>query len=298
MKIMLTGANGQIGWELVRSLMQLGEVVALGRGECDLSRPNTLPAIVQALQPDLIVNAAAYTAVDRGEEEEALATTINATSVGVLAEEARKINSLLLHYSTDYVFDGTKAEPYSETDRPNPINAYGRTKLLGEQAIADTGCDHLILRTTWVYASRGNNFLKSILRLAQEREELCIVSDQVGTPTWARNIADATAHLLLPAQRERKMEEFVSGRYHLCARGNTTWHGFASAIIERARALAPAGTIKTERVIPVTTEDYPLPAPRPKNSRMSSHALNARFGFVMPEWQHAMQLCVDEILKA
>ena len=244
MKILLTGRNGQVGWELARSLMPLGEVFALDRTKCDLSRPETISNVVQAIKPDVIVNAAAYTAVDKAEEEEGLATTINGTSVGVIAEESRKLKALLIHYSTDYVFDGTKVEPYTEEDIPNPINAYGRSKLVGEKAIVESGCDYLILRTTWVYAARGNNFLKTMLRLAQEREELRIVADQYGAPTWARNIADVSAHVLAAAQHERQDGGFVSGTHHLCATGKTTWHGFSSAIIEHARQLAPVGNIK------------------------------------------------------
>ena len=295
MRIMLTGANGQVGWELARSLMPLGEVIALDRAQCDLSRPETIFNVIQAIKPDVIVNAAAYTAVDKAEEEEELATTINGTSVGVIAEEASKLNALLIHYSTDYVFDGTKQEPYTEKDIPKPINAYGRSKLAGEKAITQSACDYLILRTTWVYAARGKNFLRTMLRLAQEREELCIVADQYGAPTWARNIADATTHVLVAAQQERQAGEFSSGTYHLCASGKTTWHGFSTAIIERAKQLSTAGSIKTERVLPIATEDYPLPASRPENSQMDSSSLTTRFGVIMPEWQEAMKLCIDEL---
>ncbi|KPJ90135.1 MAG: dTDP-4-dehydrorhamnose reductase [Gammaproteobacteria bacterium SG8_11] len=297
MRIMLTGANGQVGWELSRSLMPLGEVIALNRGQCDLSHLESIPSIVREIKPDVIVNAAAYTAVDKAEEEEELATIINGASVGVLAEEAKKRNALLLHYSTDYVFDGTKAEPYTEDDIPTPINAYGRSKLIGERAIQQAGCDHLILRATWVYAARGKNFLKTVLRLAQEREELRIVADQYGAPTWARNIADITTHVLAISQRERKTGEFTPGTYHLCASGKTTWHGFSSAIIERARQVAPVGMIKANRVLPITTEEYPLLAQRPKNSQMNSSTLTATFGVSMPEWHQAMELCVDEVLE-
>jgi dTDP-4-dehydrorhamnose reductase len=298
MRIMLTGANGQVGWELARSLMPLGEVIALDRSRCDLSRPETISNVVQAIKPDVIVNAAAYTLVDKAEEEEALATTINSTSVGVIAEEARKLEALLIHYSTDYVFDGTKPESYTEEDIPNPINVYGRSKLAGEKAIVQSACDYLILRTTWVYAARGKNFLRTMLRLAQERDELSIVADQYGAPTWARNIADATTHVLTAAQQERQAGEFSSGTYHLCASGKTTWHGFSSAIIERAKQLSTAGSIKTERVLPIATDDYPLPASRPENSQMDSSSLTARFGIIMPDWHHAMKLCIDEVLDA
>ena len=188
MKILVTGKNGQVGWELSRSLIPLGEVISLGKNECDLSKPETLPAIIQDIQPDIIVNAAAYTAVDKAEAEEKLATIINGISVGVIAEEAKKHNALLVHYSTDYVFDGKKTDRYLEDDIPNPINAYGRSKLLGEQAIKAVEVNHLILRTSWVYSARGHNFLRTILRLVEERDELNIIADQIGSPTWARLI--------------------------------------------------------------------------------------------------------------
>ena len=298
MKILLTGKNGQIGWELNRSLLPLGEVIALDRTQADLSQPESLRSLVEQIKPDIIVNAAAYTAVDKAESEEELATVINGVAVGVLAEEATKIGSLLVHYSTDYIFDGAKKTPYIEEDKPNPVNAYGRSKLAGEQAIAMAGADYLILRTSWVYAARGKNFLKTMLRLAQEREELRVVADQYGTPTWARNIADVTSHVVACAQRERQARGFTSATYHLSASGNTTWHGFSSAIIELARTLAPAGSIKTERVVPIATQDYPQPAQRPLNSQLDSGALAARFGVILPEWQHAMALCVEEALES
>jgi dTDP-4-dehydrorhamnose reductase len=298
MRIFLLGKNGQVGWELNRSLMLHGKIIALDRNQCDLSCPETIPEVVQAIKPDVIVNAAAYTAVDNAEKEEELATTINGTSVGVLAEEAQKCNALLIHYSTDYVFDGTKSEPYIEVDTPNPVNAYGRSKLVGEKAIIQSGCDYLILRTAWVYAARGMNFLRTILRLAQEREELRIVADQYGAPTWARNIADATTHVLSAALHERQGGGCVSGKYHISANGNTTWYGFSSAITELARRHAAGGNIITERVLPISTEEYPLPALRPRNSLLDSAALAAHFGLTMPEWHDAMKLCIDEVLKS
>ncbi len=297
MRIMLTGATGQVGWELARSLMPLGEVIALTRNQCDLSRPETIPEIVQQIKPDIIINAAAFTAVDKAEQEEELATTINGTAVGVLAEQAKIHNALLIHYSTDHVFDGSKPTPYTETDTPNPINAYGRSKLLGEQAIVSSGCDHIILRTSWVYAARGNSFLRTILRLAQEREELRIVADQYGAPTWARNIADATAHILSDAQHRWQAASFTSGIYHLCASGKTTWHGFTSAIIEHVRQVTPVLNLKTENVIAITTQDYQLPATRPANSQMQISHQIAGIGLLMPEWREAMELCMDEIMN-
>jgi len=298
MKILLLGKNGQVGWELQRSLMPLGEVIALNRSQCDLSHPEVIPAIVQNIKPDVIVNAAAYTAVDKAEDDEALANIINAISVGVLAEEAKKLNALFVHYSTDYVFDGTKESPYTEDDAPNPINAYGRTKLSGEKAIIQSNCDYLILRTTWVYAARGSNFLKTMLRLVQEREELSIVADQHGVPTWARNIADATVHIISAVQRERQVSHFASNIFHLSASGKTTWYGFAGAIIKQVRQLVLPENIKTERVLPIATKEYPLPATRPKNSQIDSSSLEGRFGIVLPEWHDAMELCLNELLEA
>ena len=275
--------------------MVLGNIFALDRTQCDLSFPEKIPDVVRAFDPDVIVNTAAYTAVDKAEEDEALATTVNATSVGVLAEEAYKLNSLLIHYSTDYVFDGKKQGPYTEDDIPNPINVYGRSKLAGETAIIQSGCDYLIFRTSWVYAARGNNFLITMLRLARERNELRVVADQYGAPTWARNIADSTAHAMVSAERERQDGAFTSNVYHLSADGATTWHGFTNAIIERARQLFPAGYIKTERVLPIATEDYPLLAARPENSQLGTDALAARYGQTLPNWQESLKLCIDEM---
>ena len=211
MRLLVTGGNGQVGWELRRSLAAMGDVIALDRKACDLSRPHDLPGLIGKVEPDVIVNAAAYTAVDQAEEEEELATLVNGAAVGVLATEARKRGALLIHYSTDYVFDGTKDSAYTEDDPPNPINAYGRSKLAGERAMIQSAGDYLILRTSWVFAARGRNFLQTILRLARERDELSIVADQIGAPTWARNIADATAVIVQRACRERGEGEFASG---------------------------------------------------------------------------------------
>jgi len=295
MRIMLIGANGQVGWELSRSLMPLGEVFALGRGQCDLSKPETIPSIIQEIKPDVIVNAAAYTAVDKAEEEEDLATTINGIAVGIIAEEARKLNALLIHFSTDYVFDGTKQEPYTEDDVPNPLNAYGRSKLAGEKAINESGCEHLILRTTWVYAARGHNFVNTILKLVQEREELRIVADQIGAPTWARNIADATTHILRQTVSEKLSGVFKSGIVNLAASGETSWHGFAQAIVEQVRYVWPENTIAVRKLIPIPTEAYPLPAARPKNSCLATDKLRQWCSIIMPEWKNALDCCIDEI---
>jgi dTDP-4-dehydrorhamnose reductase len=295
MRLLVTGAAGQVGWELARSLMPLGEVVAIDRSRCDFSRPEMIAPVIREVRPDVIVNAAAYTAVDKAEKEESLATMINGNSVGVLAEEAKRAGALLVHYSTDYVFDGSKATPYSEDDAPNPINAYGRSKLAGEVAIRTTNCDYLILRTTWVYAARGQNFVKTILRLAREREELNIVADQVGAPTSARNIADATAHIVRQVQQERVAGKFSSGAYHYTADGVTSWHGFAEAIVQSAARHGLLNPNRLPRINPIPASAYPLPAPRPANSRLDCRRLRNRLGITFPDWQYALECVVQDI---
>ena len=322
MKILLIGSNGQVGWELARTLLPLGEVVALNREQANFTDLKTLRATVQTICPDVIVNAAAYTAVDKAESERDLAFLINAEAVDVLAEEAKKLNALLIHYSTDYVFDGTKDAPYFENDATNPLNVYGESKLAGELAIQASGADYLILRTTWVFAARGNNFVKSILRLAAERDELNIVADQIGAPTWARLIAESTAHILRQAQQECAAKTFESGIFNLTSEGETSWHGFAEKIVElkhippaplqrgeaNKNSLAPFegdGAIargvcfKDEEIRcvinPIPTLDYPTPAKRPANSRLSTKRLTQRFGLTMPTWETTLKLCLEEL---
>lgn len=294
MRLIITGATGQVGWELARSLLPLGETIALDRHSCDLSRPESLPAIVSEVRPDIIVNAAAYTAVDRAEEEEPVAQTVNGKAVGALAAAARDIGALLVHYSTDYVFDGTQEAPYREEDAPYPINAYGRSKLAGESAVRASGCEYLILRTSWVYAGRKQNFLRTILRLARERDELSIVADQIGAPTWARNIADATGHIVRQAAAERADKTFVSGVFHLTSAGSTSWHGFAASIIDLATREGLLAAAKAPRLHAIRTEDYPRSAARPKNSRLSGARLQDRFGLALPNWKHGLALCLME----
>lgn len=293
--ILVTGASGQVGWELVRTLMPLGRIVAWTRNDVDLADTEALRSAVAALRPDVIVNAAAYTAVDRAEAEPELAERINAIAPGLLAEEARRSGALLLHYSTDYVFDGSKDGAYEEDDPPCPINAYGDSKLAGEQAIAAVAPDHLILRTSWVFAARGNNFLRTVLRLAAEREELRVVADQVGAPTWARLIAETTAQVVAKALDERSHGSFSSGVYHLAADGQTSWHGFAEAVLREAARRPGAPPLRARTVRPLTSSEYPLPAPRPKNSRLATARLQARFGVVMPHWEVGMRLCLEEL---
>ena len=293
MRLLVTGGNGQVGWELRRSLAAVGDVIALDRKACDLSRPHDLTDLIGKIEPDVIVNAAAYTSVDQAEEEEELATLVNGAAVGVLATAARKRGALLIHYSTDYVFDGTKDSAYTEDDPPNPINAYGRSKLAGERAMIQSAGDYLILRTSWVFAARGRNFLQTILRLARERDELSIVADQIGAPTWARNIADATAVIVQRAYRERGEGEFASGILNLTAAGATSWCGFAKAILDQA--MGREGVQRNRpKINPIASSEYLRPAARPKNSRLAGERLLGRFGIALPKWQQALTLCMQD----
>lgn len=289
MNILVTGRNGQVGWELVRALLPLGRVHACAHAELDLADAAAVRRKLDEARPDVIVNAAAYTAVDKAESEPEQANAVNAAAPALLAQEAARRGALLIHYSTDYVYDGAKAAPYVETDPTNPLGAYGRSKLAGEAGIRAAGADHLIFRTSWVYAARGANFLRTILRLAAEREELRIVADQIGAPTWARLIAEATAHALRQAMQERSGGTFDSGVFHLAAAGETSWHGFASAIV------AGRSGLRVKAVMPITTADYPLPAPRPANSRLDTGAFRARFGLALPDWRDCLQLCLEEL---
>jgi dTDP-4-dehydrorhamnose reductase len=297
MRLLVIGANGQIGWELTRSLRPLGDVIALDRERCDLTQPEELPGIIRDARPDVLVNAAGYTAVDKAEDDEQLATLVNGTAAGVMAQETRRLGALMVHYSTDYVFDGTKREAYVEDDPPHPLNAYGRSKLAGETAVREAAGDHLILRTSWVYASRGHNFLKTILRLAREREELRVVADQVGAPTWARNIANATGEVIQRAQRERRRRQFQSELLHMSAAGETSWHGFAQAIVNQPHAAPILHVLPAIRAI--SSAEYPAAAVRPKNSRLCCDRLRERFGVALPAWAAALELCLaDASLQA
>jgi dTDP-4-dehydrorhamnose reductase len=294
-KILLTGKNGQVGEELERLLPEVGEVVALGRQELDLSNPDGIRQTIRAVRPNLIVNAAAYTAVDQAEKDETVAGEINSVAPAVMAEEAKKIGASLVHYSTDYVFDGLKGHPYLEDDASGPINVYGMTKLAGEQAIRASGVPHLIFRTSWVYATRGRNFLLTILRLATQREELRIVRDQVGAPTGSREIADATTKILCQLYRREGGLSDVSGTYHMTATGVTNWHEFATAILEEAShapktvpwfAAATGGKpLITRRILPITTQEFPTPARRPAYSVLSNARLMKTFGIQLPGWR-------------
>lgn len=296
MKILLLGKNGQVGWELQRSLAPLGEVIALDRHSrdlCgDLSNLQGLAATVQAVRPDLIVNAAAHTAVDKAESEPELARTLNALAPGVLAQEAHKLGAWLVHYSTDYVFDGSGSQPWIETDTPAPLSVYGQTKLEGEQLIAAHCSRHLIFRTSWVYAARGSNFAKTMLRLAQERERLTVIDDQWGAPTGAELLADVTAHAI----RQAMAQPQDAGLYHLAASGETTWNGYAKHVIAQAERAHSAIKIIANEVAPVPTSAFPTPARRPHNSRLNTGKLQATFGLSLPAWQQGVDRMLAEIL--
>ena len=288
-RILISGKTGQVGYELERSLQGLGEIIALDRRQMDLSDLQQVRDVIRSVKPTLIVNPAAYTAVDQAEREPELALRINGEAPGVMAEEARKLGATLIHYSTDYVFDGTKDGAYLETDPPCPVNIYGSSKLAGEQAIQATGVRHLILRTSWVYSTHGKNFLLTMRRLAQEREELGIVSDQYGAPTWSRTIADTTAHIVaqsLAAADRAAWWNARSGLYHLTAQGKTTWFGFTEEI------MAHPSIAKKPRLKPILAQDYPVPAKRPANSVLSSQRLIDMF-CALPEWENALKLCQD-----
>ena len=297
MKILLLGKHGQVGWELQRSLAPLGQLIALDRhganGLCgDLGDLPVNAATVRATQPQVIVNAAAYTAVDKAESERDLAQRLNAEAPAVLAREAAACGALLLHYSTDYVFDGSGDQPWREDDATGPWSVYGDTKHQGEQAIVGSGCAHLILRTSWVYAARGGNFAKTMLRLAQERERLTVIDDQWGAPTGAELIADVSAHAIV----QTRQQPDKAGIYHLAAAGHTTWFAYAKHVLAQARQAQPAIKIKASEVAPITTADYPTPARRPLNSRLDTRKLQSTFGLTLPTWQHGVNRMLTEIL--
>ncbi|MBO0990869.1 dTDP-4-dehydrorhamnose reductase [Delftia sp. SD018] len=300
MKLLLLGRNGQVGWELQRSLAPLGELIALdrqgdagGQGLCgDLSHLDELARTVRALRPDVIVNAAAHTAVDTAESEPDQARLLNALAPQVLAREAVQTGALLVHYSTDYVFDGSGSAARTETEATAPLSVYGSSKLEGEQLIQASGCRHLIFRTSWVYAARGGNFAKTMLRLAQEREALSVIDDQWGAPTGADLIADVTAHAIRQLQRQPGDQ----GLYHLVAGGETTWHAYASHVIARARELAPDRPWKVQRIAAVPTSAFPTPAQRPHNSRLNTDRLQQTFGLRLPHWQAGVDRMLQEII--
>ncbi|RYH00053.1 MAG: dTDP-4-dehydrorhamnose reductase [Alphaproteobacteria bacterium] len=293
MKILLLGKGGQVGWELQRSLAVAGEVTALDFDDGgDFTQPEQLLARVRALAPQVIVNSAAHTAVDKAESEPDLARQINATTPALLAIEAKRLGSLLVHYSTDYVFDGSGSHARDEEAPIAPLSVYGSTKADGEDAIRASGCQHLILRTSWVYAARGGNFAKTMLRLAAEREQLKVIADQIGAPTGADLLADLTAHML----RAARANPALTGTYHAVAGGETNWHDYARFVVEFARKRGQSIKVAPDQILPIPTSDYPTPAKRPLNSRLSTAKLQQRFGLSLPHWQHGVERLLTEIL--
>lgn len=288
-RIVVTGTSGQVGWELLRSLAPLGEVVPAGRTIIDLEQPAQAAAVLRTLRPDILVNPAAFTAVDRAESEPELAQRVNGDAVAAMAAVCAELGTLFVHYSTDYVFDGHKSEPYVETDATGPVSVYGRTKRAGEQALAASRCRHVILRTSWVYGARGKNFMLTMLKLGRERDSLRVVADQFGAPTWSRSIADATAQIL---SRISLADSPPESLVHLTSAGRTSWHGFAQAIIERGTVL---NLTRPVPVLPIATSEYPTPARRPAQSCLAGTRAALVYGIHMPDWQEALALCLDDL---
>lgn len=297
MKILLLGKDGQVGWELQRSLVAVGEIVAMGRQQADFEQPQTLRKLVQHVHPDVIVNAAAYTAVDKAEAERDIAFRINEESVRVLAEEALKLNAWLVHYSTDYVYDGEKNGAYVETDLAQPLSIYGKAKLAGENAISAVGCKHLILRCSWIYSMYGANFPLAILRRATEREQLEVVADSYGAPSSASLIADVTAIILYRLATDPVLAEKVSGTYHLAAAGCTSWYEYAKFLVGQAKKRGVPVKVVPNRVFPISASQYKAAAARPKNSLLDTNKIANTFGVHIYEWQHYVARFIDEITK-
>lgn len=297
MKILLLGGNGQVGWELQRALAPLGPLRVCERSTADLENPRALTELVEQERPSVIVNAAAYTAVDKAETDMARARVVNAEAVAVLAAAAHKLDAWLVHYSTDYVFDGAKSSAYAEDDATGPLSVYGQTKLEGEQAIRASGCKHLILRTSWVYATHGGNFAKTMLRLAKERSELRVVADQIGAPTSAELIADVTALVLQRIATDPDLAGRASGIYHLVASGHTSWHAYAQFVIAQAAGLGVTLKVGADQVLPIGSCDYPVPARRPASSQLSTEKLQSRFGLVLPHWEFHAKRMLHELIK-
>ena len=296
MKILLTGRNGQLGFELQRSLAPLGELVAVGRRQCDFSDASAIRRMVTEIRPAVIVNAAAYTAVDKAETEQHAAHAINTVAPGVLGEEAARLGALVVHYSTDYVFDGRQSEPYSETDQVGPINVYGKTKLAGENALLASSAACLVFRTSWVFGAHGENFVRTILRLAEEKDALKVVADQFGTPTSAALLADVTAQVLGQYLHCTDRSRFPFGLYHLAADGVTSWHAYARTVVKAALAAGRSLRLSPDAIAPVTTADYPLLALRPASSRLDTRRLQTEFGLCMPPWQHGLDHVLQQLL--
>ncbi len=295
MKILLLGANGQVGWELQRSLAPLSRLKACDRQSANLEDFDQLQTTLREFSPDIIVNAAAYTAVDKAESEADRAHRINTEAVSLIADQAKRLNAWLIHYSTDYIFDGSKSGPYTEADRPNPLSVYGTSKLRGEEAIVKSGCKHLIFRTSWVFARRGANFVKTMLRLARERDQLRVVSDQFGAPTSAELIADITSLCLYRLTQDNVFAEQAAGIYHLTPTGETSWHGFAKYVVSEAQALGITLRVTPECIEPIAADEYPVSATRPENSRLDTQKLTDAFGVYLPQWQTHVKRLVTEL---
>lgn len=296
-KILLLGCNGQVGWELQRSLAPLGTLLACDRQQADLCDLPGLEQLLRRERPDIIVNAGAYTAVDKAESDIASARRINAEAPAILAKIARELDVWLIHYSTDYIFDGNGTQPIQEDAPTGPLGIYGQTKLEGELAIRASGCNHLIFRTSWVYATRGANFAKSMLRLAKDREELRVIADQYGAPTSAELIADITALTLQRLACDAELRGCASGTYHLVASGETSWHRYAQFVIGEATRLGATLRTSSERIKPISTDEYPLPAKRPANSRLDNGKLQKIFELVLPSWQHHVKRMLQEVIE-
>jgi dTDP-4-dehydrorhamnose reductase len=290
MRILLTGKNGQVGWELNNTLSTLGTVYAMGRDQMDLSKPETLGSVIQEIRPDIVINAAAYTAVDKAESEPELAMIINGVAPGVIAQEAKKAGAWMIHYSTDYVFDGKATSPYGEEDPTCPLNIYGKSKLKGEEGVVQSGIPHVILRTSGVYGLRGSNFLLTMQKLARTRDQIKVVDDQIGAPTWSRAIAEGTAQILKKFLKESATESQVipnSGVFNMSCGGETSWFGFAKIILELS------DLIKDTELTPIPTIEYPTPAIRPKYTRLSNKKLKHAFSYEMPHWQDSLRECLN-----
>lgn len=295
MKFLLLGRNGQVGFELRRALAPLGEVAAFDFPACDLTVPDSIRGIINAVAPQVIINAAAYTAVDTAEASPQLARAINAVAPGIIGAEAKKIGARVIHYSTDYVYDGTKTTPYLETDAANPLGVYGLTKRDGDVALVESGAEHFIFRTSWVFGAHGANFVKTVLRLGAERDRLNVVADQFGAPTGAPLLADATAQVLAQL-RWRNAADTPSGTYNLAASGETSWHGFAQAILRGGVSRRLTLKLKPEAVRAISTNEYPLPARRPANSRLDTTRFRASFGLTLPHWQSGLDHVLDQLI--
>ena len=290
MKILLTGKTGQIGEELNNIVGDLGNLITVDKEQLDLSKPNSIEPVILDIKPDIIINPAAYTAVDKAEEEPDLAMTVNAIAPGLLAKAARKVGAGLIHYSTDYVFDGCSEIPYKEEDPPNPLNVYGKTKLAGEKALAEAGVPFLIIRTGWVYSLHGKSFLRTIKKLAEEKDIIQVVDDQIGAPTWARSVALKTHQILKQCSNKKWLETkdpSLSGIFHLTCQGKTSWHGFARKVLNISNAS------QNIKLIAIPTSDYPTPATRPSNSLLNNEKIQKVFGLDMPHWEDALKDCMD-----